>query len=85
MYIKMLPMMKELLSKNVNVLLFIVTIQDIPSAHSHFGHFVSFPAFDKAKNAHMWRGALFGSKCTEIKVSYVQARQFIDFRTFNPE
>ena len=77
----MLPMMKELLSKNVNVLLFIVTIQDIPSAHSHFGHFVSFPAFDKANV----EGALFGSKCTEIKVSYVQARQFIDFRTFNPE
>ena len=51
----MLPMMKELLSKNVNVLLFIVTIQDSPSAHSHFEHFVSFPAFDKAKNAHMWR------------------------------
>ena len=51
----MLPMMKELLSKNVNVVLFIVSIQDIHSAHSHFEHFVPFPAFDKAKNAHMWR------------------------------
>ena len=51
----MLPMMKELLSKNVNVVLFIVSIQDIPSAHSHFEPFVPFPAFDKAKNAHMWR------------------------------
>ena len=81
MYIKMLPMMKELLSKNVNVVLFIVTIQDIPSAHSHFEHFVSFPAFDKAKNAHMGRGALLGSKCMEIKASYVQARRFIDFHT----
>ena len=29
----------------------------------------------------MWRGALFGSKCMEIKVSYVQARRFIDFHT----
>ena len=47
--------MKELLSKNVNVVLFIVSIQDIPSAHSHFEPFVPFPAFDKAKNAHMWR------------------------------
>ena len=25
----------------------------------------SFLAFSKAKNAHMWRGALFGSKCME--------------------
>ena len=41
----------------------------------------SFLAFSKAKNAHMWRGALFGSKCMEIKVSYVQARRFIDFHT----
>ena len=39
----------------------------------------SFLAFDKAKNAHMWRGALLGSQCMEIKVSYVQARRFIDF------
>ena len=41
----------------------------------------SFLAFDKAKNAHMWRGALLGSKCMEIKVSYVQARRFLDFHT----
>ena len=41
----------------------------------------SFLAFDKAKNAHMWRGALLGSQCMEIKVSYVQARRFIDFHT----
>ena len=39
----------------------------------------SFLAFSKAKNAHMWRGALLGSKCMESKVSYVQARRFIDF------
>jgi len=26
-------------------------------------------------------GALLGSKCMEIKVSYVQARRFIDFHT----
>ena len=31
----------------------------------------------------MWRGALFGSKCMEIKVSYVQARRFIDYHTLN--
>ena len=36
----------------------------------------SFLAFSKAKNAHMWRGS---PKCMEIKVSYVQARRFIDF------
>ena len=41
----------------------------------------SFLAFGKAKNAHMGRGALLGSKCMEIKVSYVQARRFIDFHT----
>ena len=29
----------------------------------------------------MGRGALLGSKCMEIKVSYVQARRFIDFHT----
>ena len=40
-----------------------------------------FLAFDKAKNAHMGRGALLGSKCMEIKASYVQARRFIDFHT----
>ena len=45
----------------------------------------SFLAFDKAKNAHMWRGALLGSQCMEIKVSYVQARRFIDFHTLDPE
>ena len=50
-------------------------------AHSHFEHFVFFLAFDKAKNAHMGRGALLGSKCMEIKASYVQARRFIDFHT----
>jgi hypothetical protein len=32
-----------------------------PSAYSHFEHFVFFPAFDKAKNAHMDGGALLGS------------------------
>ena len=41
----------------------------------------SFLAFGKAKNAHMWRGPLLGSKCMEIKVSYVQARRFLDFHT----
>ncbi len=39
----------------------------------------SFLAFGKAKNAHMGRGALLGSKCMKIKVSYVQVRRFIDF------
>ena len=29
----------------------------------------------------MGRGALLGSKCMKIKVSYVQARRFIDFHT----
>ena len=29
----------------------------------------------------MGRGALLGSKCMEIKASYVQARRFIDFHT----
>ena len=62
-----------------------VTIQDTPPPHSHFEHFVFFLAFDKAKNAHMERGALLGSKCTEIKASYVQARRFIDFHTLDPE
>ena len=41
----------------------------------------SFLAFGKAKNAHMGRGALLGSKCMRIKASYVQARRFIDFHT----
>ena len=58
-----------------------VTIQDTPPPHSHFEHFVFFLAFDKAKNDHMGRGALLGSKCMEIKASYVQARRFIDFHT----
>ena len=62
-----------------------VTIQP-PPPHSHFEYFVFFPAFAKAKNAHMWRGgALLGSKCMKIKDSYVQARRFIDFYAFNPE
>ena len=30
-------------------------------------------------------GALLGSQCMEIKVSYVQARRFIDFHTLDPE
>ncbi len=29
----------------------------------------------------MGRGALLGSKCMEIKTSYVQARRFMDFHT----
>ena len=59
----------------------IVTIQP-PLPHIRISNTsCSFLAFSKAKNAHMWRGALFGSKCMEIKVSYVQARRFIDFHT----
>ena len=30
-------------------------------------------------------GALLGFQCMEIKVSYVQARRFIDFHTLDPE
>ena len=39
---------------------FVVTIQDLPTQHSHFEHFVFFPAFYKAKNAHIGWGVLFG-------------------------
>ena len=46
---------------------FVVTIQDLPSPYSHFEHFVFFPAFDKAKNAHMWRGALLGYNVQKSK------------------
>ena len=38
----------------------LVTIQNLPTPHSHFEHFVFFPAFSKAKNAHMGWGVLFG-------------------------
>ena len=40
----------------------------------------SFLAFDKAKNAHMWRGALLGFQCMEIKVSYAVSYTHL-FRT----
>ena len=30
-------------------------------------------------------GALLGSQRMEVKVSYVQARRFIDFHTLDPE
>ena len=62
-----------------------VTIQDAPPHIRISNTSCSFPAFDKVKNAHMGRGALLGSKCTEIKASYVQARRFIDFYTLDPE
>ncbi len=41
---------------------------------SHFEHFVFFLAFDKAKNAHMWRGRLiriFGTKNLKIGVVFI--------------
>ena len=61
-----------------------VTIQG-PPLHSHFEHFVFFLAFDKAKNAYMWRGSPIRIFCMESNVFYVQARRFIAFHAKNPE
>ena len=41
----------------------------------------SFSPLTRLKMLIWGGGALLGSKCTEIKASYVQARRFIDFHT----
>ena len=61
---------------------FIVTIQDLPSHTFAFRTLrVLFSPLTRLKMLICGGGALLGSQCMEIKVSYVQARRFIDFHT----